>query len=196
MWSPARWSDLPDVRGSNSYLCVITARGVGYRARQPWAARGAEGAPLYWDHPGSPGESAAGWPAPMFSSRVEAAKDDSGRVLSGWDLPILEIIRRGISTNRLPPLLHARRERRVPLSPLWGGFALNVAVWSAAAFGCIESSGRVRRFLRRRRARCERCGYDMTGLRETLAACCPECGTRAALQLRRGQSRCPGGVER
>ena len=46
-----------------------------------------------------------------------------------WDLPVAEILRRGLQTSWFPAWLHAHKERRLPLVPLWFGFAVNTLVY-------------------------------------------------------------------
>ncbi len=63
--------------------------------------------------------------------------------------------------------------------PLWTGFALNTAGYAAALWLMAFAPFAVRRFFRRRRrkrGRCERCGYPVAGL-----ARCPECGLEAKM---------------
>jgi len=59
----------------------------------------------------------------------------------------------------------------LPLRPLWGGFAINTAVYAAlfAVPVCGWPMARARR--RMKRGLCVRCGYDLAG-----AGICSECG--------------------
>lgn len=61
----------------------------------------------------------------------------------------------------------------LPWRPLWAGFAANTALYSALWFGVLFVPGAARRWVRLRRGRCLKCGYDLRG---NLAAGCPECG--------------------
>lgn len=61
-----------------------------------------------------------------------------------------------------------------PMYPIVSGFALNTVMYAAALAGVIWAAGCVRRWRRRRRGLCERCGYELAGL-----AMCPECGREA-----------------
>jgi hypothetical protein len=70
-----------------------------------------------------------------------------------------------------------------PESPIWPGFAINTMFYAAVLWVLLALPGAVRRFVRRRRGRCTRCGYDLRG---QVAApgwkgkiVCPECGTIA-----------------
>jgi hypothetical protein len=59
---------------------------------------------------------------------------------------------------------------RHPVNP---GFAINTVFYAAVLWVLLALPGAVRRFVRRRRGRCTRCGYD---LRATTTGVCPECG--------------------
>jgi hypothetical protein len=62
----------------------------------------------------------------------------------------------------------------LPLKPIWAGFLAD-AVFYALLFAAIAAAlGPARRWFRRRRGKCERCGYDRRGLVSTTP--CPECG--------------------
>ncbi len=203
-WSSARWSAFPDVEESNGF-CILRADGFGYRARQPHGARFAEGEPLYWRNELPPGRSAAGWPAPALRSHVEPLRIESGRLASGWDLPVAEIIRRGVPTNRLPAVIRSHTDRRIPLLPRWGGLTADTLFYAAPWWLILITPGALKRWRRRRRGRgrCIHCGYDLTGLpagtvsggtvlrtvtgadgaqhedtaRRAVPPTCPECGT-------------------
>lgn len=58
-----------------------------------------------------------------------------------------------------------------PLYPIASGFALNTVIYAAALAGVWWAAGWAKRWRRRRRGLCERCGYEVAGL-----AICPECG--------------------
>jgi hypothetical protein len=63
----------------------------------------------------------------------------------------------------------------LPLRPVLPGFFLGTLVWAATSFGLAWGCVSLRREARRRRGRCESCGYDLSG---TPAGVCPECGQR------------------
>jgi hypothetical protein len=76
--------------------------------------------------------------------------------------------------------------RVVPYRVIWPGFAINTAFYASVLWMLLALPGAVRRFVRRRRGRCTRCGYDLRGqtvveLPEVLR--CPECGTVNSLSL-------------
>jgi hypothetical protein len=60
--------------------------------------------------------------------------------------------------------------------PLWPGFAVNTAVFTAACAGALFGIPWGRRWSRRHRGRCDLCGYDM----EFCGGVCPECGGAVA----------------
>lgn len=64
--------------------------------------------------------------------------------------------------------------RALPLMPIPLGFLLDAVVYAVAGRGMVELARRSRRWLRARRGRCSRCGYDLSGLPPGRA--CPECG--------------------
>ena len=60
---------------------------------------------------------------------------------------------------------------RLPIMPMWAGFAVNTLLYGAISGAVLFGPGMVKRASRRRRGACIGCGYDMVGLRT-----CPECG--------------------
>lgn len=67
-------------------------------------------------------------------------------------------------------------QSRLPLRPLWPGFAANTVVYAIVVAMVWRGPGRVRGWLRRRHGRCAGCGYDLAGLAS--GTTCPECGER------------------
>jgi len=61
----------------------------------------------------------------------------------------------------------------LPLAPIWGGFLLDTAVYTALWSGLILGVPTIRRVRRRRHGRCPRCAYD---LKHEFTRGCPECG--------------------
>ncbi len=102
----------------------------------------------------------------------------------GWPLPSLRRTRSftpehtdhrfALAVPALDPIARGRG-RRLPLRPLWPGFAIGTLLFGLAAWLLLESPGHLRRGLRALNGRCVRCGYD---LRRARGGCCPECGTR------------------
>lgn len=74
----------------------------------------------------------------------------------------------------------------LPLSPIWAGLLINTGVFSAAWFSLFLAVSLGRTYMRRRRGRCVRCGYDLRG---SAGPRCPECGGAI-----RSQNRCEHGV--
>lgn len=64
---------------------------------------------------------------------------------------------------------------RLPVRPLWLGFAANTALYFVVISLLWHVAISLRARLRRRAAGCPRCGYDLTGL--PAPAICPECGS-------------------
>jgi hypothetical protein len=67
----------------------------------------------------------------------------------------------------------------LPWMTAWPGFAINTVFYAAVLWMLFAVPGAVRRFVRRRRGRCTRCGYDLRGQPqppESGHKTCPECG--------------------
>jgi hypothetical protein len=60
------------------------------------------------------------------------------------------------------------------VQPMAVGFTAGSVFYGATVLGLGVGAARGRRFWRRRRGRCQRCGYDLRGLS---GGACPECGT-------------------
>ena len=65
------------------------------------------------------------------------------------------------------------KRRRLPIMPLWPGFAINTIFYTIILWLPIGGRSVLRRHLRRRGGRGLRCGYDLRG---DFAGGCPECG--------------------
>jgi len=72
--------------------------------------------------------------------------------------------------------ISARIQRRVPLTPIWPGFAINTVFYAAILSLPFIAFGRIRHRRRIRRGLCPKCGYDLRGRSH---AVCPECGRPA-----------------
>ena len=65
------------------------------------------------------------------------------------------------------------RDRRLPIEPVWPGFAINTIFYVALLWMLWLSPFVVRRFIRHKRGLCINCGYDLRGAEHEV---CPECG--------------------
>ncbi len=73
-----------------------------------------------------------------------------------------------------PPNWPHREHRALPYAPIWPGFAINTIFYAAILwlpFGPFQ----LRRYVRRKRGRCIKCGYDLRG--HSGGEVCPECGS-------------------
>jgi hypothetical protein len=64
----------------------------------------------------------------------------------------------------------------LPLRPVWPGFLVNTLLLALLPGVVVAAPAALRRWQRRRRGRCARCGYDLRGHTNTPTRC-PECGT-------------------
>lgn len=105
--------------------------------------------------------AAAGWPIPCLQW---AAEDDTkpGPILRGLPIPV---------PHRDWP------ERRLPLKPLWGPFAIDVLACTGVAAGARTWFVSARGNRRVRRGLCAWCAYPVGG-----ASVCSECGRAARLR--------------
>jgi hypothetical protein len=161
--------------GNEGYWSIDYGPGVACAA--PMGASLFEGGEFRsWRGEHTPSFHRAGWPLLAIGSVVRSVPSPTGVELSRWQLPIGEILRRGLQTGDLPPWMHARPGRRLGLLPLFPGFLVNASMCGAAAVCLRAAAAKIRHERRRRRARCTRCNYDLNGLPATRA--CPECGER------------------
>lgn len=107
-------------------------------------------------------EFAHGWPFPCMTSSWVAGQSAMP------NFPAAATVQ-GIRTNRMGPF---GEPVLLPLQPLPLPFAVNAVIYATVPLGLVG----VWRLLKRRLHpdRCEKCGYDLTGLRGPV---CPECGT-------------------
>ena len=135
----------------------------------------------------------AGWPSrslDCFALWDWDVVDSQLRPIVRWRFAI-ESRNQRETANLQARLLPARTKttRRLPLRPLWPGFAVNTAFYGGLVFLLWSAPGFMRRRSRRRRGRCLRCGYELAGV-----AACPECGHQRAPTVREGSdhgSACP-----
>ncbi len=60
----------------------------------------------------------------------------------------------------------------LPVAPIWLGFLANTLLYAALAWCMLFAPGEARRWRRRKRGACQKCGYDL----KRIAGVCPECG--------------------
>lgn len=116
----------------------------------------------------------------------------------GWPMPALTCSIHWVTQVRNADIIYAVHggvqlprdanfePRALPLTPVWPGFAVDVALWSAVGFVLTGGCGALRRLRRRRRGQCLCCGYLLTGLPRGHA--CPECGRQPDGQPRRPEA--------
>ena len=124
-------------------------RGVLTIYRNGWPFRS-----LQWELHGTGGPRA-----------LELVRD--AKVRAGW--------RRGLASPSILPIRGERWARRLPVVPLASGLIFNTLLYSALLWLLTFGPFAVRRFIRDKRGRCIKCGYDLRG---DFSAGCPECGWR------------------
>ncbi len=66
-----------------------------------------------------------------------------------------------------------RRVQFLPLNPIWLGFAINTVFYASILWLLTLVPFSARQMIRRKRGRCNKCGYDLRG---DFTIGCPECG--------------------
>jgi hypothetical protein len=66
--------------------------------------------------------------------------------------------------------------RRLPLRPIWPGFAINTVFYATILWLLFVGPFALRRWRRMKRGLCPKCGYDLRGSAPSDSAMCPECG--------------------
>lgn len=72
------------------------------------------------------------------------------------------------------PVIGRGKRQYIPLAPLWGGLIGNALIYGTGIWAIVATVVWTRRAWRRRRGKCERCGYPASD-----GARCPECGSVA-----------------
>jgi hypothetical protein len=112
-------------------------------------------------------ETGYGWPRPCLWLRVLTKVNRLNISVSGGRLEGGYLISGS-------PEVRDHRYRALPLNPIWGGMAVNVAAFAALWWVILFLPKVIRRRVRRRRGCCVACGYDLRAL--PARAACPECG--------------------
>jgi hypothetical protein len=189
LWSPYTVSALPPPGPGGKLPPLVEGpdgvrgwwaigRGVGVSEAAPMGVHTTEEEDFrHWGESGTPAYYRSGWPFVSLGSTVRCVKDSRHDTeLARWDLPMTEIVHRGVNTSDAPTWLHAKGDRRLALIPTWPGFIANTVIYAGAACGVVSLVGWMRRRNRAGRNECEACGYSRGGLDAN--APCPECGTR------------------
>ena len=86
---------------------------------------------------------------------------------------MIQRVRGGIQAGIVPDVMLTDQSGALPLIPIWPGFLIDTLFYAAIWLGLFFGLTSAKRFIRTRRGRCPRCGYDLQG---NLSAGCPECG--------------------
>jgi hypothetical protein len=127
--------EIPGPDGSMGWWVTVVGTGVSYtspRIAEVFEQRFFNG----WKYTATPAYYRSGWPMKSMQSVVRYRQSDDGHELTRWELPKTEILSRGLQTNDLPAWLHAVDDRRVPMIPMWAGFAANTALYSLMLLAC------------------------------------------------------------
>lgn len=174
MWVSGRWVPPPTPESYNTnFDNTATIDVFGFSGEELWGARGSDDYFKQWWGSGL-SKRRAGFPFKALQSEVQAFHDQKLVALQGWNLPTSELFRRGYPTSKLPPWLHAQRERRLPFVPMFPGILINTIFWGSFSWLALSGLDVLRRRGRTKRDLCVSCKYTLAGL-ET----CPECNTPA-----------------
>lgn len=115
-----------------------------------------------------------GWPVvslscrwPWFDPRQNPLQWPSPQIVGGISV--------GAPTDGFPWPYGVNQLRGIPLTPVWPGFVLNTLFYTVILWLLWSAPFATRRLIRKRRGRCARCGYDLTGVKHDV---CPECGAK------------------
>jgi hypothetical protein len=163
--------------GGDEDFCVARVRRVGYEWwGDMWMRPSAADAAKF---------ERIEWPAFLDSPRSESSVRRSGYACFGWPMKCMSWTElnsaRGMMAMWNPEEVQGMVEVSVtdaltvklPVRPMWTGMVVNVAVLGASVGVMWWGVGLARRWVRRRRGRCLRCGYVLGGVSGGL---CPECG--------------------
>ena len=119
---PATYPGGPE--GKDGWWTTETA--LGYREYTAHSARGAEGSFTYWRGSFTLHRE-AGLPLASIRSTVTPQRDGK----TGWDLPMSEVLQRGINPRVVAYWTGGHPERRLALVPKPLGFVFNMVVYMA-----------------------------------------------------------------
>ncbi len=162
---PVTWPLVPDVvyRHPRTMKTIIGSVYNEFYERKPQHSGSAPIACSMW-------EVRHGWPVRALA-RFEAEEfSTAGRVHLD-----LGLIRLGLTLPDRWSVIRGKIGNRLPLVPLWPGFAINTIFYGTLAFAAMAGATALRRRRRFRRGLCVQCAYPCTG-----GDLCPECGTAVA----------------
>jgi len=148
LWSPYSHLEYP-INGDISELTDgpngihnwwSTYRGFGVWETRAMGSKNLEVFTLHMDDY-TPVFFRGGWPMLSMQSVVTGVPppgtnpEDYDDYLKKWKLPIGEILHRGLQTDWLPQWLHVQEARRLPIIPLWFGFAADTFFYFLALLG-------------------------------------------------------------
>jgi len=120
---------------------------------------------------------AAGWPRRALVAVTMPVQPINSGVPFGISGALI------VQTEPMPRQLE-RASVVLPFRPLWLGFVIDTLFYAAIWFGVFFGFASAKRFIRIKRGRCPRCGYDLRGQRLATSQeppansqiRCPECG--------------------
>lgn len=137
-------------------------------------------------------------PSPWWARGFQLEDTRSAQtVVAGWPLPCAKQVATSYWMPSTPWMIREEpsvtlfgRHYILPKSPVWRGLAANIAIYSIALYTVLFLRSDIRRALRVRAGKCERCGYQLLAEQDA----CPECGSsRAATPPHAGRPRRGGG---
>ena len=177
----AWWEERSDPKPVESKKYIVISTGHLYEQASPplWSAVGrtpvaSQQIEPWWVSPII--ECARGWPCLALANRIDLQWNPTTRKYSitkvGSGIPI--------ETQHWPPQKPGRdwytgpipQRAILPYRPIWPGFAINTVFYAAILWSPFAPF-QLRRYVRRKRGHCIKCGYD---LRATSGGGCPECG--------------------
>ena len=116
-----------------------------------------------------------GWPLPCLArhTRLSFGKN----IPSGYGFAAGQE-ERGLVVPPQNGMFAGLRELRLPIEPVWPGFAVNTFFYAAIVWSLTLGPFTARRIIRRKRGRCIKCGYDLGHADHRV---CPECGADGSL---------------